>query len=56
MANLSNIFKGLDLLWDKVDMENLKELIRDENAIQNDEKLEKAIFRVSENKQINLFE
>ncbi|OLN32020.1 hypothetical protein [Desulfosporosinus metallidurans] len=34
----------------------LEELIRDENAIQNDEKLEKAIFRVSENKQINLFE
>lgn len=33
-----------------------EELIRDENAIQNDEKLEKAIFRVSENKQINLFE
>ena len=33
-----------------------EELIRDENAIQNDEKLEKAIFRVSEAKQINLFE
>ena len=33
-----------------------EELIRDENTIQNDEKLEKAIFRVSENKQINLFE
>jgi len=33
-----------------------EELIRDENAIQNDEKLEKAIFRVSETKQINLFE
>ena len=32
-----------------------EELIRDENAIQKDEKLEKAIFRVSENKQINLF-
>jgi len=33
-----------------------EELIRDENTIQNDEKLEKAIFRVSETKQINLFE
>ncbi|HBW34767.1 hypothetical protein [Desulfosporosinus sp. BICA1-9] len=33
-----------------------EELIRDENAIQNDEKLEKAIFRVSEAKQINLFD
>jgi len=33
-----------------------EELIRDENTIQNDEKLEKAIFRVYENKQINLFE
>lgn len=33
-----------------------EELIRDENAIQTDERLEKAIFRVSEIKQINLFE
>jgi len=33
-----------------------EEFIRDEDTIQNDEKLEKAIFRVSENKQINLFE
>jgi len=28
----------------------------DHNAFQYDEKLEEAIFRVSENKQINLFE
>ncbi|MDR3543708.1 MAG: hypothetical protein P4L69_22535 [Desulfosporosinus sp.] len=33
-----------------------EEMIRDESSLQNDEKLEKAIFRVSENKQINLFE
>jgi hypothetical protein len=33
-----------------------EEIIRDESVIQNDEKLEKAIFRVSENRQINLFE
>ena len=33
-----------------------EEFIRDENAIQSDEKLEKAVFRVSESKQINLFE
>ncbi|HBP65167.1 MAG TPA: hypothetical protein DD730_13035 [Desulfosporosinus sp.] len=33
-----------------------EEMIRDESTIQNDEKLEKAIFRVSEAKQINLFE
>jgi len=33
-----------------------EELIRDQNAIHNDEKLEKALFRVSENKQINLFD
>ena len=33
-----------------------EELIRVEKAIQNDEKLEKAIFRVSEAKQIDLFE
>src|SRR5680860_442621 len=32
-----------------------EEHIRDENAIQYDEKLEKAIFRVLETKQINLF-
>ncbi len=32
-----------------------EELIRDESAIQTDEKLEKALFRVSEAKQINLF-
>lgn len=33
-----------------------EEVIRDESALQNDEKLEKAVFRVSEHKQINLFE
>lgn len=33
-----------------------EELLRDQNAVQNDEKLEKAIFRVSEHKQISLFE
>lgn len=33
-----------------------EEHIRDENAIQNDEKLEKAIFRVSEPTQISFFE
>ncbi|MHB1654495.1 MAG: coiled-coil domain-containing protein [Desulfitobacteriaceae bacterium] len=33
-----------------------EEIIRDENAIENDEKLEKAIFRVSENKQISIFD
>lgn len=33
-----------------------EEIIRDDSNIQNDEKLEKAIFRVSEHKQINLFE
>ena len=33
-----------------------EEMIRDESTIHNDEKLEKAIFRVSENRQINLFE
>lgn len=32
------------------------ELVRDQSAVQNDEKLEKAIFRVSEHKQISLFE
>ncbi|MDR3541467.1 MAG: hypothetical protein P4L69_10950 [Desulfosporosinus sp.] len=33
-----------------------EEIIREESSVHNDEKLEKAIFRVSENKQINLFE
>ncbi len=33
-----------------------EEIIRDENAIEHDEKLEKAIFRVSDNKQISIFD
>lgn len=33
-----------------------EEIIRDESALQSDEKLEKAIFRVTESRQINLFE
>jgi len=33
-----------------------EEIIRDESAVYHDEKLEKAIFRVTENKQLNLFE
>lgn len=33
-----------------------EEFIRDESAIQNDERLEKAVFRVSEHQQIGLFE
>ncbi|NSW95770.1 MAG: hypothetical protein HPY62_13765, partial [Bacteroidales bacterium] len=33
-----------------------EEFIRDESVIQNDERLEKAVFRVSEFKQIGLFE
>ncbi|HBV86406.1 MAG TPA: hypothetical protein DEF42_07075 [Desulfosporosinus sp.] len=33
-----------------------EEIIRDESAVYHDEKLEKAIFRVAENKQLNLFE
>ncbi|KLU64795.1 hypothetical protein DEAC_c31230 [Desulfosporosinus acididurans] len=33
-----------------------EEIIRDDSDIHNDEKLEKAIFRVSEHKQINLFD
>ncbi|WP_088186854.1 hypothetical protein [Desulfosporosinus sp. FKA] len=33
-----------------------EEIIRDDSNIHNDEKLEKAIFRISEHKQINLFD
>ena len=33
-----------------------EEVVRDENAIEHDEKLEKAIFRVSDNKQISFFD
>jgi hypothetical protein len=32
-----------------------EEFVRDENALQNDEKLEKAIYRVSDFKQTPLF-
>lgn len=33
-----------------------EEIIRDDSTLQNDEKLEKAIFRASENRQLSLFE
>ncbi len=33
-----------------------EEVIRDESAIQTDERLEKAVFRVSEAKQLSLFD
>jgi len=54
--NLIYMLKVRSSAIDSNEYLKFEEIIRDESTMQNDEKLEKAIFRATENKQLNLFE